>query len=95
MTEMKTTEIETVTVTFEELKANLRHYMWVKETKRVSVIRDGKEVAVLGPWLPGEERIATSEWFEFYRDLFPPEPVDMTNRVSRALEEQRGNLPST
>jgi hypothetical protein len=89
------TEIETVTVTFEEFKASLHHYMAVKETKRVSVIRDGEEVAVLGPWLPGEERIMTAEWFAFYRDLFPPEPVDMTNRTSRALEEQRGSLPST
>jgi hypothetical protein len=89
------TEIETVTVTFEALKGNLDHYLAVKETKRVSVIRNGEEVAVLGPWLPGEERIATPEWFEFYRDLFPPESVDMTNKVSRALEEVRGSRPFT
>lgn len=89
------TEIETVTVTFEELKANLVHYVRLKETKRVSVIRDGEEVAVLGPWLPGEQRIVTSEWFRFYRDLFPPEPVDYENTLSRALEEVRGNRPFT
>ncbi len=89
------TEIETVTVTFEELKANLDHYMWVKETKRVSVIRNGQEVAILGPWFPGEERIMTAEWQEFFRDLFPPEPVDHENTLSRALEEVRGSRPFT
>lgn len=90
-----TTEIETVTVTFEELKANLDHYMAVKESKRVAVIRDGEEVAVLGPWLPGEERIMTAAWQKFFRDLFPPGPVDYENTLSRALEEVRGNRPFT
>lgn len=69
--------------------------MAIKETKRVSVIRDGQEVAVLGPWLPGEERIMTAEWQRFFRDLFPPEPVDYENTLSRALEEVRGYRPVT
>jgi hypothetical protein len=59
-----TTEIEAVTVTFEEFKASLPYFMAIKETQRVSVIRDGREVAVLGSWLPGEERIMTEEWQE-------------------------------
>ncbi len=90
-----TTEIETVTVTFEEFKASLPYFMAIKETKRVSVIRDGEEVAVLGPWLPGEVRIATDQWFKFLKDLFPPEPVDHENTLSRALEEVRGYRPFT
>jgi hypothetical protein len=90
-----TTEIETITVDFEEFKASLSWFMAIKETKRVSVIRDGREVAVLGPWLPGEERVMTKEWQEFFRDLFPPEPVDHENTLSRALEEVRGYRPFT
>jgi hypothetical protein len=89
------TEIETVTVTFEELKANLGHYMRLKETKRLVVIRAGEQVAVLGLRLPSEERgFLTPQFFEFLDALFPEE-VDMANRASRGLERQRGNLPYT
>jgi hypothetical protein len=88
------TEIETVTVTFEDLKANLDPYMQVKETKRLVVTRDGEQVAVLGLRLPSEERgFLTPRFFEFLDALFPEE-VDMTNRTGQALEEQRGNLTS-
>ncbi len=92
-----TTEIETVTVTFEELKADLDHYMELQQTKRVSVIRDGQEVAVLGPWLPDEERIMTSEWQRFFHDLFPPEPIDPDRPylLTEALEATRGYRPFT
>lgn len=90
------TEIETVTVAFEELKENLYHYMRMKETKRLVVIRDGKQVAVLGLRLPSDEIGAPTEaWWEFFRDLFPPEPVDHENTLSRALEEVRGYRPFT
>ncbi len=81
--------IETVTVTFEEFKSNLDHYLSLKENKRVAVIRDGEEVAMLGPWLPGETRPVTPQWVRFFKDLFPPEPVDHECRVSRALDETR------
>jgi hypothetical protein len=89
------TQIETVTVPFEELKANLDHYMRLKETKRLVVMRDGEQVAVLGLKLPSEERgYLTPQFFDFLDALFPEE-VDMTNSASRALERQRGNLPYT
>jgi hypothetical protein len=90
-----TTEIETVTVDFEEFKASLPSFMAIKAPHRVSVIRGGEEVAVLGPWLPGEDLIMTKEWQEFFRDLFPPDPVDHENGWGHALEEVRGYRPFT
>ena len=63
-----TTEIETVTVSFEELKANLFHYARVMKTNRVVFIRDGLEIAI-GLRLPGEDRIMTPQRFALYRDL--------------------------
>jgi hypothetical protein len=83
-----TTEIETVTVTFEDFKANVFHYARVIEAKRVVVMRDGVEVAV-GLRLPGEERIMTPERIAFYKSLLPSEPLDPENTLSRALEESR------
>ena len=55
MTEIEP-EIETVTVTLEELKANLKHYWRPTETKRLEVTHEGERVATLGLWLPGERR---------------------------------------
>jgi len=89
-----TTEIETVTVDFEELKANLLHYGRLVRTKRVIVLCDGEEIAV-GLRLPGEERIMTPQRFALYRNLLPAEPVDHENTLSRALEEVRGYRPFT
>jgi hypothetical protein len=92
------TEIETVTVTFEELKANLDHYYEMKETKRLVVVRDGDEIAVFGPWLPGEQRRSMSKyplhWFELLYEMFP-EPWDPKdpNPGQRALEKVRGYRP--
>jgi hypothetical protein len=82
-------KIETVTVTFEELKADLDRYLELGETKRVVVMRDGEQVAVLGLWLPGEERSPTPQWMKMYEDLFPSEPIDHENKASRALAEER------
>jgi hypothetical protein len=92
------TEIETVTVTFEELKANVDRYYRLKETKRLVVTRDGEEIAVLGPWLPGERRRTMSKypihWFELLHEMFP-EPWDPKDPEPslRSLEEVRGYRP--
>ena len=84
------TEIETVTVTFEEFKENLDHYLQVKKTKRLVVMHGSEEVAVLGPWLPDEERFISPKWF--FDELFPPEPFDPDDPepLTRALLEDRG-----
>ena len=83
------TEIETVTVTFEEFKQNLEGYLEIKETKRLVVMHGDEEVAVLGPWLPGEERFISPQWF--FDELFPPEPInpDDPYSLTRALEKTR------
>ncbi|HEX3363214.1 MAG TPA: hypothetical protein VHS74_19620 [Solirubrobacterales bacterium] len=83
------TEIETVTVTFEELRADIDRYLEIAESIRVLVMRDGEQVAVMGPWLPGETRPVTPQWMRLYEDLFPPEPIDHECKASRALAEER------
>ncbi len=83
------TEIETVTVTFEELRADIDRYLEIAESIRVLVMRDGEQVAVMGPWLPGETRPVTQQWMRLYEDLFPPEPIDHECKASRALAEER------
>ena len=85
---MTETEIETITVTFEEFKENFDHYLKVKETKRLVVVHGDEEVAVLGPWLPDEERFISPKWF--FDELFGWEPVDMESSLTRALLEDRG-----
>jgi hypothetical protein len=93
------TAIETVTVEYEELKANVAHYHRLKETKRLVVVRDGKEISVLGPWLPGERRRSMSSeyplfWSQLLNEMFP-EPWDPEDPYpgQRALEEDRGYRP--
>jgi hypothetical protein len=83
------TEIETVTVSFEEFKAKLQHYMELQEEKRVVVMHEGEVVAAIGPWLPGEERFLSPRWF--FDDLFPPQPINPEDpyALSRALDETR------
>jgi hypothetical protein len=81
--------IETVTVTFEELKADIDRYLKLGESKRVVVMRDGERVAVMGLWLPDETRPATPQWMRLYEDLFPPGPIDHECKASRALAEER------
>jgi hypothetical protein len=85
------TEIETVTVTFEEMKANRDHYLKVKETKRLVITHEGEQVMALGPWLPGEERVFPAPWV--FTELFPPLPMDPDNPylLTRALEATRGH----
>jgi hypothetical protein len=93
-----TTEIETVTAMYEDVRENVAHYYRLKETKRLVVMRDDVEVAVLGPWLPGEHRRTMTKyplhWFELLNEMFP-EPWDPDDPApsQRALEEVRGYRP--
>lgn len=93
------TEIETVTVAFEEVKANVDHYYRLKETKRIVIVRGGEEISVVGPWLPGERRRSMSSryplfWSQLLNEMFP-EPWDLEDPCpgTRALEEDRGHRP--
>jgi hypothetical protein len=90
------TEIETVTVSFEELKAKVDHYYRLKETKRLLVLRDGKEIAAVGPWLPDERRFWSLQWYELLYELFldPLKPDDPELSL-RVLEATRGYRPFT
>lgn len=99
MTEIETNEIETVTATFDEVKENVAHYYRLKETKRLVVMRDGEEIAVLGRWLPGERRRTMTKypliWSELLNEMFPePWDPDEPDSILRALEEDRGRRPS-
>jgi hypothetical protein len=93
------TEIETVTVPYEDLRANVDHYYRLKETKRLVVVRDGQEISVLGPWLPGERRRSmTGEyplfWSQLLNEMFPePWDPEEPDSILRALEEERGHRP--
>ena len=88
------TEIETVTVTLEEFKANLSRFLWVKRKKRVVVTHEGEEVAVIGVRLPGEKRSFPSQWF--FDEIDPPEPFDPDDPepLTRAVLEDRGRWPT-
>jgi hypothetical protein len=81
-------EIETVTVTAEDFKENIDHYLELKETTRLVIVHGDEQMMALGPWLPGEERFLPPRWF--WDEIFPPQPVDRTNRASRAILEDRG-----
>lgn len=83
------TAIETVTVSFEEFRAKLQHYMELQEEKRLVVMHEGEVVATIGPWLPGEERFASPQWF--FDELFPSGPIspEDPSALSRALDETR------
>ena len=88
------TEVETVTVTFEELKANVDHYLQVRKTKRLVITHGGEEILVLGPWLPGEERTPAPKWFmsELYAPPIYPDDPEFTEKLCAYL---RGEDPST
>jgi hypothetical protein len=89
-----TAEIETVTASFDEVKANVEHYYWLKETRRLVVVRDGMEIAILGRWLPGERRLGLLHWFELLYEMFPePWDPDDPEKGPRSVEESRGYRP--
>jgi hypothetical protein len=90
------TEIETVTVTFEELKANLDHYCRLLETKRLVVTFEGKEVARVGRWIPDEKgRSLSLRWHDLLHEMYP-EPIspDDPELGMLGLEVSRGCRPS-
>ena len=94
MTQM--TEIETVTVTFEDLKANLDFYYRQLETKRLVITFDGKEVAIVGRRLPGEKgRSSSLRWHDLLHEMYP-EPIapDDPELGMLGLEVSRGYRPS-
>jgi hypothetical protein len=73
------TEIETLTVTFEDLKANLDHF---------------EKIAALGPWLPGKARWMNTHWHELLNEMYlEPLDPDEPELGLRALEETRGYRP--
>ncbi len=95
------TEIETVTVSFEDVKANVDFYYRLKDTKRLVIVRDGEEISVVGPWLPGESRRSMTGkyplfWSQLLNEMFP-EPWDPEDPSpsTRIIEEDRGRRPYT
>jgi hypothetical protein len=91
-----TTEIETVTVDFEEMRRDVTGYMQMRKAKRLVITRDGEEILVLGPWLPGEERSPAPEGF--MSDLHaPPYPFhpDEANFADNLYAWMRENESST
>jgi hypothetical protein len=85
------TEIETVTVTAAEFKERMDHYLALKETTRIVVLHREEPMIAIGPWLPGERRTLPPRWF--WDEIFPRQPIDHTNRASRAILEDRGVIP--
>ena len=67
------TAIETVTVTFEEMQHDPEGYMRLRKTNRLVITHAGKEILVLGPWLPGEERTPAPDWL--LSELHPRAPI--------------------
>jgi hypothetical protein len=94
---MTETKIETVTVTFEDLKANVDHYYGLLESKRLEVTFDGKVVAIVGCWLPGEKgRSWSLRWHDLLHEMYP-EPIapDDPELGMLGLEMARGYRPSS
>ena len=90
-------DVETVTVTFEEMKKDLGYYLSLKEHKRLVVTHEGEQIAVLGPRLPDEQRILGPKFWWFLDYVAPPMPADPDDPYSltHALEEVRGYRPFT
>ncbi len=91
------TEIETMTVTLEELKANLDHYYWLLETRRLVVTFRGEVVAVVGRWIPEEGgRWKYLRWHDLLHEMYP-EPIAEDDREpgTIGLEMARGYRPSS
>jgi len=88
------TEIETVTVTFDQMRWDAERYLRLRKTKRLVITRDGEEILVLGPWLPGEKRTPAPEGFldELHRPLMDPDDADLMRKF---LDYLRGDAPST
>lgn len=94
MTQM--TEIETVTVDFEEMRQDADQFLQIRKSKRLVITHEGEEVLVMGPWLPGEERAPAPDWFrtELYAPLIPIHP-DEPNYEEKLLAYLRDGTTST
>ncbi|HEY2052526.1 MAG TPA: hypothetical protein VGH14_01175 [Solirubrobacterales bacterium] len=90
------TEIETVTVTFEEMRRDVDRYLRLRKTKRLVITRSDEEILVLGPWLPGEERTPAPEGFlsELHAPPYPFHP-DEPNFADNLYAYLRENGSST
>jgi hypothetical protein len=96
MTEIES-DIETVTVTFEDLKANLDHYHSLMGSKRLVITFEGKQIAVVGRWIPDEGgRCMGVRWHELLHEMYP-ELIDPEDREPGmiGLEMSRGYRPSS
>jgi len=90
-----TTEIETVTVTFDQMRWDANRYLRLRKTKRLEIIRDGEVILVLGPWLPGEERTPAPEGFmsELHAPPYPfhPDEANFAENLSAYLRENESS----
>jgi len=89
-----TTEIETVTVDFDQMRWDADRYLRLRKTKRLVITRGGEKILVLGPWLPGEKRTPAPEGFldELRQPLMDPDDPDLMREFLAYL---RGDAPST
>jgi hypothetical protein len=94
MTEI-TPEIETLTVTFEEFKANFDHYWALRDRYRMVITHKGEVLTVKGIRLPGEHRFMDRNFFWFLDHLFPREPMDPESRVTQLLLDERATSRSS
>jgi hypothetical protein len=58
-------------------------------------MREGEQIAALGLWLPGEQRLFPPKWF--FDVVAPPLPMDRNDPylLTHALEATRGYRPFT
>jgi hypothetical protein len=90
------TEIETVTVDFEDLRRDTRRILQLRKSKRLVIIHEGKEILVMGPWLSGEKRNPAPDWFwtKLQAPLIPIHP-DEPNYEEKLLAYLRDGTTST
>jgi hypothetical protein len=93
MTETKP-RYETVTVEFDELRANINHYFEVKKSKRLVITKGGETYAVFGRWIEGERRWSYLNWAEFLYEMYPEPWDDEDPEITRRMmDEERGRRP--
>jgi hypothetical protein len=93
MTEAKP-RYETVTVEFEELKANIHRYYELKKTKRLVVMKDGEMYTAVGRWIADEQRTFLTHWPDLLLEMFPDPVYPGDGELGqRAFEETRGSRP--
>jgi hypothetical protein len=90
------TEIETVTVDFEDMRRDVDRYLGLRKTKRLVITRDEEEILVLGPWLAGEERSPAPDWFltKLYGPPYPfhPDEPNFADNLYAYLRENESSI---